>query len=468
MRNPSAEAAKQIRADHALRADLFGPQQQLLEAPINGDVGAVPSMPVRKHTNLVHSKSKMSCLQRQVFNALLYHAHYELRDSTVLIHEISIQDLATLIGFESNNKEHLKQSLRGLVTCRLEFNILDEKGAEVWEAMTALAGVQFRNGKCFYQFAEFLRPKLYHPERYGLLYLDDMRRLTMTASTALYENATRFARWGVTPYFTIPQLRALLGADAKTYDDFRRFNSKVLSPAVKQINDVTSFDVAAEFSYERRKAEKVRFKVKPKKKRDGLLGETEAEATAQGQGRAADLVMGGDQDLVVKRLQDEMLLSEEQALAVIAEHGAKHAADAAVYVATQYSKGSVRSIAPYYLSVVSNYTTNKTSSLADTPTRPVDGHDDGRPDKTVSEFKQYWASLLEGALRRLNDEEEESLLEDFQVHIQNDPIATQAYRANGLNSQMVQALYRLFAASRLLPDKQISFDEWLKRIEPAK
>lgn len=467
MKNPSSKAAQQIRADAAYKADLFGPQHQLLASPTTGGSPSIPSMPVRKHTNLVHSKSPMTCLQRQVFNALLYHAHHELRDNSALIHEIPIQDLAALIGFESNNTQHLKQSLRNLVTCQLEFNVLDEKGAEIWEAMTALAGVQFRNGRCYYQFAEFLRPKLYHPERYGLLYLDDMRRLTMTASTALYENATRFAKWGVTPYFSIAQLRALLGAESKTYDDFRRLNNKVLNPAVKQINDVTSFDIAPEIEYERRKASKVRFKVRPKAKREVLLAESDEQQGAQiGAGVAGKV----DVDLkgaLVRRLQEEMLLTEDQAAEVIARYGVQQASEAADHVAKMFLAGTVRKIAPYYLTVVANFAPEhaQTSSLAAGPRRPVEGEADEESGaaKKISAFKQHWARLLQEALERLSSAEEEELLEAFQMHIENDPIASVAYRKHQLNNQMIQALYRIFAAERLLPDKHASFNEWTQK-----
>ncbi len=464
MKNPSSKAAQQIRADAAYRADLFGPQQQLLSNPTSGDAPSIPSLPIRKHTNLVHSKSPMTCLQRQIFNALLYHAHHELRDSAVLIHEIPIQDLATLIGFESNNTQHLKQSLRNLVTCQLEFNILDEKGAEVWEAMTALAGVQFRNGRCYYQFAEFLRPKLYHPERYGLLYLDDMRRLTMTASTALYENATRFAKWGVTPYFTISQLRALLGAESKTYDDFRRLNSKVLNPAVKQINDVTSFDIAPEFDYERRKVSKVRFKVRPKAKREALVANADQKQDAQPTASVAGQVEVDLKGALVRRLQEEMLLTEDQAAEVIAVYGVQHASGAADYVAKRFMTGRVRDIAPYYLTVVPSYVPEQaqTSSLAAGPRRPVNGESDEESGaaKKIAAFKQHRARLLEEALGRLSKAEEDELLEAFQVHIENDPIASEAFRRHKLDSQMIQALYRLFAAERLLPDREAAFVAW--------
>ena len=470
MSNQARDAAKQIRARRAYEADLFGPQQQLLDMQVDENTPKLPVMLLRKHTNIVHSQSPMTCLQRQVYNVLLFNAQHELPDRNVIVHQIPLVDLSALVGFTSNNTEHLKKAIRGLVTCKMEFNIIEENGAETWEAMTALAGVSIRRGVCHYQFAEFLRDKLYEPERYAKLYLEDMRRLTMTSSSALYENTTRYSQWRLTPYFSLQQLRALLSADAPTYDDFRRFNNRVLGPAVSQVNEVTSFNLTPEYRYERRAVAAVRFKVQPKAETDvaitGPAADAPTDALADaagtgGEGEALAQVPVDPTSELCRRLQSEMLLDQAQAVAAINQYGVERVTSVADYVALQYRKGGIRKIAPYFLGVLAKQAMEGQSSLDNAPAAQEDsGRQASRAADDVAEFKRYWAELLQQALDGLADGQHEELLQAFQDHVETDPIALAAYQKSGMDHQMVKALWRVFAAEHLLPDKKEAFEEW--------
>ena len=45
------------------------------------------------------------------------------------IHHIDVAELARILGYDSHNQEYLKEALRALVNCIVEWNILDKDGS---------------------------------------------------------------------------------------------------------------------------------------------------------------------------------------------------------------------------------------------------------------------------------------------------------------------------------------------------
>src|ERR1700722_14947562 len=78
---------------------------------------------IKKHVNAIHSSNNISLVQRKVFNALLYNAYHDLPKKSQ--YEIPVRLLAELIGYDSNDQKKLKNSLMGLITTAIEWNVLD-------------------------------------------------------------------------------------------------------------------------------------------------------------------------------------------------------------------------------------------------------------------------------------------------------------------------------------------------------
>ena len=72
---------------------------------------------------------RLECAAIQPYNAL----------PTAEVHTISVLDLARILEYDSHNHDYLKEALKALVTCGVEWNILGKDGTEVWGVSTLLA-----------------------------------------------------------------------------------------------------------------------------------------------------------------------------------------------------------------------------------------------------------------------------------------------------------------------------------------
>ncbi|MCW5584142.1 MAG: replication initiation protein, partial [Gammaproteobacteria bacterium] len=97
---------------------------------------------IKKHVNAIHSSNNISLVQRKVFNALLYNAYHDLPKKSQ--YEISVKLLAELIGYDSNDQKKLKNSLIGLITTAIEWNVLDstDSDSSKWRASSIIASAK--------------------------------------------------------------------------------------------------------------------------------------------------------------------------------------------------------------------------------------------------------------------------------------------------------------------------------------
>ena len=112
---------------------------------------------VIKASPAIQIQSKISLLQRRAWNVLLANAYNELPDKD--IHTVSMVELAAKLGFDSKNEEYLKEMLRSLRSCEVEWNLLNKDNKQEWGIAGLLAEARIVDGICFYQFPHTLRLK---------------------------------------------------------------------------------------------------------------------------------------------------------------------------------------------------------------------------------------------------------------------------------------------------------------------
>ena len=100
---------------------------------------------VIKASPAIQIQSRISLLQRRAWNVLLANAYNDLPGKD--IHSVSMVELAAKLGFGDENQEYLKEMLRALVACTVEWNLLnkDEKKEE-WGVASLLAEVRIEEG----------------------------------------------------------------------------------------------------------------------------------------------------------------------------------------------------------------------------------------------------------------------------------------------------------------------------------
>jgi hypothetical protein len=224
-----------------------------------------PSPPpeVRKHVSAVHVSGELSALERKLVNVLLLNAFDKL--TTERIHSIPVPVLCELVGFNSNNMTHLKAALKRIMSTVIEYDVLGDgaKRDANWEASAPVSYAGITKGVCRYQYTDWLAQNLANPDIYAIINISVQRLLSSSYAIALYENCLRFrgANGGSTGWRDVAVWRKLLGAESSHYDDFKRFSSKCLKPAIKEINDASNIYVTAEYERVERKVTRIRFLV---------------------------------------------------------------------------------------------------------------------------------------------------------------------------------------------------------------
>ena len=105
-------------------------KRQDIDIPKDRLTGVLRRGAVKKHVAAIHVSGKLTLLQRKLSNVLLLNAYDTLTSQQV--HMIDARTLCLMIGYNSNDMDTLKQSLRGLAETVAEWDMLDDKGQQEW------------------------------------------------------------------------------------------------------------------------------------------------------------------------------------------------------------------------------------------------------------------------------------------------------------------------------------------------
>lgn len=223
--------------------------------------GALRRQSVKKNVAAIHVSGKLTLLQRKLSNVLLLNAYDTL--ITRAKHQIDARTLCMMVGYNSNDMETLKQSLRSLAETTAEWDMLDANGRQEWGVSSLLSYAKLSGGVCEYAYSPALAEKLHDPKVFALINLNIQRRFTSGHALALYENCYRFVRTGSTGWWPIDLFRRLMGVDGSTYyESFKHLNAKVIKPAVAEVNKTSNILITSELHKMGRQVSEIRFLIK--------------------------------------------------------------------------------------------------------------------------------------------------------------------------------------------------------------
>lgn len=460
-------AATQLRSLDLRTGDSM--QGDLLGLGLAQDM-ALPRVMVAKPSPAVRSQANETCVQRKTWNVLFANAFDELRNPHVLQHKIPLQDLMTFIGFgRSKNTGYLKQQLLDLMRTPVTWGVVDERGNEIWEASAALAAARFRDGICYYEYSSVMREKLCQSQRFALFDLAEQRELSTLAAVALHENCAGYRKMQQSPALPLTTWRRLLGADAKTYDDFRRFNEKILNPAIKQVNNFTSYEIEPDYIRLDKRVVGIRFLIQYR----GRTSDSTTDEEEQG-GEGEDIEA---LPLLVRQLMNDILLTRGQAEAVVAANSDARVLQVMQYVTKRYMAGKVTGALPaYFLGTLQKYEEVPAESALDVQRREAEQAKKSIEDRAArlrqyrDDFAIVWRSRAQATLDALPDDQRAEVLRQFEADlIANDNQAALKHWKGPERdtSMMVASLLRHFVAEQFLPDKDSAFGEWVEAQEEA-
>ncbi|MFN3273212.1 MAG: replication initiation protein [Paracoccus sp. (in: a-proteobacteria)] len=223
--------------------------------------GALRRGAVKKHVAAIHVSGKLTLLQRKLSNVLLLNAYDTLTSRQS--HQIDARTLSLMIGYNSNDMDTLKQSLRGLVETVAEWDMLDEKGQQEWGVSSLLSYAKLKGGICEYAYSPALAEKLHDPKVFALINLNIQRRFTSGHALALYENCYRFVRTGSTGWWQLDLFRRLMGVEGSAYYEvFKQLNAKIIKPAVAEVNKTSNIILTPETKKQGRAVTQIRFLIR--------------------------------------------------------------------------------------------------------------------------------------------------------------------------------------------------------------
>ena len=218
---------------------------------------------VIKASPAIQIQSRISLLQRRAWNVLLANAYNELPDKD--IYSVSVVELAAKLGFGNGNQEYLKEVLKSIVDCKVEWNVLGKDKEEEWGVASLLAEVRIRDDICFYQFPHTLRLKLYNPRVYAKLNLRLQNRFRSRYALVLWEVCFDYFDTdrdrGETPFIPLEIFKGLMGLEKDEYSLFKELNRNVIKPAIKEINDLTDYFVEVESKRLGRRIGELKFRI---------------------------------------------------------------------------------------------------------------------------------------------------------------------------------------------------------------
>ena len=230
---------------------------------------------VIKHRAAVQVSNTANLLGRQVWNVLLANAYSDLLRKETF--SVSIKDLAEVLNFDRRNLKYLRDQIRKLVGCVVEWDLIDKTGD--WEAYSMLSAAKIEKGNVLhYRYDRELKLKLYNPTTYAKISLAIQRRFKSRFSLALYELCVSFfiAKYGQgeTPWIGIDDYRRLMDIHKdKHYDEFKYVNRAAIIAPIKEINEES--DLQVEAAYRRldrtKKITDVKFLIKPGSKTSNEL-----------------------------------------------------------------------------------------------------------------------------------------------------------------------------------------------------
>ena len=226
----------------------------MLLADINEVIKASPAIQIQ---------SKITHLQRRAWNILLANAYNELPDKD--IYSVGMVELAAKLGFDSGNQDYLKEVLRSLRSCEVEWNLLNKDNKQVWGIASLLASAEIKDGICTYGFAPHLRLKLHNPIMYTKLNLRLQNRFKSQYALVLWEVCFDYfdtdRGQGETPFISIEKFKELMGLESNEYSVFKDLNAKIIKPAVKEINDLTDYFIEVEYKRLVRRITELKFRI---------------------------------------------------------------------------------------------------------------------------------------------------------------------------------------------------------------
>ncbi len=404
---------------------------------------------IKKHVNAIHCSNNISLVQRKIFNALLFNAYDDLIKKSE--YEIPVKYLSELIGYDSNDTKKLKNSLLGLITTAVEWNVLDHTNNDLtkWSASSIIAAAKIEKGICTYEFSSVMRELLYRPEMYGKIDLHVMTQFKSGYGLALYENCIRFQGLNNTSWLPLGTFRKLMGIPDNKYLAYCDFKKRVLDIALKEVNQHTPLTIVPEIKRLNRKPVSIRFKLDMKQTEMIHVEHFNGSVNAE----------------IMKILSEEFGLSLEYGEKILVEYEAEFIKEKIVLVksSANFKQGKIRDLAAYLIDALKrDYKKSKSSRDLIVINQQQRIEDELKEKRKIQEEQESYNSYVNDKIDKFVEEltatKKNKVFLQFEQNC--DPYILTRYKKQGLKNKSVKAVFNMFIKDKHL--RILDFDAFLK------
>lgn len=148
-----------------------------------------------------------------------------------------------LLATTSRNQRHLEKLIREAQRAAIELNEIDseEPSKDRYGRVPLLGPAFVGDGMFTFELSERLQRVIKNPTTSHFFSLKFVFK--SVHSKVLYDRLQPYIDAGATPWMAVPELRAWLECETKTYDLFKHFRNKVLELAIAEIREVTGLDI---------------------------------------------------------------------------------------------------------------------------------------------------------------------------------------------------------------------------------
>ncbi len=209
---------------------------------------------LRQSNKISRSPTVPGLRQAKAYRYLLMRAREHLLQEDY--HIVYQEELKSFLG--SNDWENLKESIEALRKIDVRWDLLPQKGESdelLWGSSPLLADCEIRkdkNGKIYfkYSFSPKMKEELSNPKFFRDFDLNIIREFQSSYSLKFYEFCYSAinpkSNYIVTEFIPKEKFWELLGLGEGEYKNFHNFKSRVMWPAVKEVNELTDLQIELE------------------------------------------------------------------------------------------------------------------------------------------------------------------------------------------------------------------------------
>ncbi|EIM96695.1 replication initiation protein RepB [Paraburkholderia hospita] len=140
----------------------------------------------------------------------------------------------------SENRRHLRTLIREAQRSAIVIDA-DEPNKERWGSVPLMHDAFIEGGEFIFELSERIQRAIKNPKATHFLSLRYVFK--SIHSKILFDRLQPYLADGVTPWFEVATMRAMMECETKTYDLFKHFRSKVLDVAMTEILEVTGIRI---------------------------------------------------------------------------------------------------------------------------------------------------------------------------------------------------------------------------------